>query len=62
MNVIRTHSIADMLDSLDSVVDRNESPSPSSFPLGPNYPQAVPMKTAAPSTGNIMIRKIFEHL
>ena len=30
----------DMLDSLDSVVDRDESPTPSSFPLGPGYPQS----------------------
>lgn len=56
LKVIRTYSISDMLDSLDSVVDRNESPSPSTFPLGPNYPQTVPMKTAAPINGNDFIQ------
>ena len=57
-NFIETFSFADMLDSLDSVVDRNESPSPSAYPLGPNYPPTAPIKPAAPSNGNMFIKQI----
>ena len=41
-----------MMDSLDSMVDRNESPSE---PFPGYTPQTVPMKTAAPSNGKHMV-------
>ncbi len=42
----------DMMDSLDSIVDRNESPSE---PFPGYAPQSVPMKTAAPTNGNYLL-------
>ena len=41
-----------MLDSLDSIVDRNESPSE---PFPGYAPQSVPMKTAPQVNGNLIV-------
>ena len=46
------YSILDMLDSMDSLVDRNESPSE---PFPGYAPQTAPIKTAAPTNGKIDI-------
>ena len=48
--------ILDMLDSMDSLVDRNESPSE---PFPGYVPQTAPAKTALPPNGKIFI--IFPH-
>ena len=42
-----------MMDSLDSIVDRNESPSE---PFPGYTPQSVQMKTAVPSNGNLVVK------
>ncbi len=41
-----------MLDSLDFIVDRNESPSE---PFPGYAPQGVPMKTAVQANGNLIV-------
>ena len=42
--------VSDMLDSMDSLVDRNESPSE---PFPGYVPQSAPTKTAQPINGKI---------
>ena len=47
--------VSDMLDSMDSLVDRNESPSE---PFPGYVPQSAPTKTAQPINGKIAKRPI----
>lgn len=51
----KIYFVSDMLDSMDSLVDRNESPSE---PFPGYVPQSAPTKTAQPINGKIAKRPI----
>ena len=54
--LLRVSFISDMLDSMDSLVDRNESPSE---PFPGYVPQTAPAKTALPPNGKIFIKFLY---